>query len=89
MDKQRSLPKFNPNQIVQFIGGSGKIKHCKPDAGTWTYTVEMDMGSPPEMGRIGFETTILLHEADILRSTNNEFPQTTTDAEICALSVVS
>lgn len=65
IEKQQLLPKFNRDRVVQFIGGSGKIKHYKPDAGTWVYAVEMDMGIPPEMGRIGLETTILLHEADI------------------------
>lgn len=63
-EKQR-LPRFSPNQVVQFIGGSGRVKQYKPDAGTWAYTVEMEMGIPPETGRIGPETTILLHEADL------------------------
>lgn len=66
VEKQGLLPKFSRDRTVQFIGGRGKIKHCKPDAGTWVYAVEMDMGIPPETGRIGFETTILLHEADIM-----------------------
>lgn len=65
IEKQQNLPKFSRGRRVQFIGGNGKIKHYKSAAGTWSYTVEMDMGKPPEMGRIGFETTVLLDEADI------------------------
>lgn len=59
------LPKFSTNQIVQFIGGVGKIKNYRPDSGTWTYAVEMEMGPLPDVGRVGFETTIILHESDI------------------------
>ncbi|MDV2990708.1 MAG: hypothetical protein N4J56_000362 [Chroococcidiopsis sp. SAG 2025] len=65
VEQRHSLPKFSRDRVVQFIGGSGKAKHYKPAAGTWSYTIEMDMGKPPEMGRIGFETTVLLDEADI------------------------
>lgn len=65
IEKQQSLPKFSRGRAVRFIGGSGIIKNYKPNTGTWSYMVEMDMGVPPEMGRIGFETTILLDEADI------------------------
>lgn len=59
------LPKFSTNQIVRFIGGVGKIKNYRPDAGTWTYAVEMEMGPLPDVGRVGFETTIILYESDI------------------------
>ena len=62
----RMKPRFRENQIVSFLGGVGKIKSYKADSSTWTYAVEMDMGPEPEMGRIGPETTILLHETDIL-----------------------
>ncbi|MFH7027951.1 MAG: hypothetical protein ACHBN1_21770 [Heteroscytonema crispum UTEX LB 1556] len=61
----KTLPRFNRNQLVSFIGGMGKILHCRPDSGTWTYAVEMEMGPLPEMGRIGAETTILLYEMEI------------------------
>lgn len=63
--EHHSLPRFSRDRVVRFIGGSGKIKQYKPTAGSWSYTVEMDMGTPPDMGRIGFETTVLLDEADI------------------------
>lgn len=65
LSQRQSFPKFNTNQIVQFVGGSGKIKHYKPDSGTWTYAVEMEMGPLPEVGRVGFETTVILQESDI------------------------
>ncbi|OWY64419.1 hypothetical protein B7486_47425 [cyanobacterium TDX16] len=65
VEQRHSLPKFSRDRVVQFIGGSGKVKYSKPTAGTWSYTIEMDMGNPPEMGRIGFETTVLLDETDI------------------------
>lgn len=65
VEQQQSAPKFSRGRVVQFIGGSGRVKQYKPTAGTWSYTVEMDMGILPEMGRIGFETTVLLDEADI------------------------
>ncbi|MBW4447855.1 MAG: hypothetical protein KME38_13545 [Spirirestis rafaelensis WJT71-NPBG6] len=58
-------PRFRTNQMVHFVGGMGKIKNYRPNSATWTYAVEMEMGREPEMGRVGFETTILLDEADI------------------------
>lgn len=61
----RTQPRFQTNQMVNFVGGIGKIKNYRPDSGTWTYAVEMEMGLEPEMGRVGFETTILLDEGDI------------------------
>jgi len=51
---------------VRFLGGVGKIKSFRPESNTWTYAVEMEMGAEPDFGRIGAETTILLHEDDIL-----------------------
>ena len=59
------IPRFRKNQRVCFVGGVGTIRSCRSEAGTWTYAVEMEMGPEPDMGRIGSETTILLHEADI------------------------
>jgi hypothetical protein len=64
-EQKQAIPKFETNQIVQFIGGIGKIKNFQPNSGTWTYAVEMEMSSTPEVGRVGPETTILLQEADI------------------------
>ncbi len=60
-----SEPKFNRQQKVGFIGGTGKVKKLKKEAGVWIYTVEMHMGLKPDFGRIGAETTILLEEQDI------------------------
>lgn len=60
-----SCPRYQPNQIVHFIGGKGKVKSFFQDAGSWIYAIEMEMGQMPEMGRIGFETTILLTESDL------------------------
>jgi hypothetical protein len=60
-----TLPRFNQNQLVSFIGGNGKILSSKLDCGTWTYAIEMEMGPLPSMGRIGAETTILLYEVEI------------------------
>ncbi|KAF3886845.1 MULTISPECIES: hypothetical protein [Nostocales] len=58
-------PKFNKYQVVRFVGGVGKILYFQPDSHTWKYAVEMAKGPEPDMGRIGPETTILLHEEDI------------------------
>lgn len=43
----------------------GKILNCQIDSGMWAYAVEMEMGPPPESGRVGPETTILLYETEI------------------------
>ncbi|MGF1938187.1 MAG: hypothetical protein RM347_028160 [Nostoc sp. ChiQUE02] len=59
-------PKFCKGQKVEFIGGLGTIIQYCPYSGNWSYLVEMEMGSEPEMGRIGYETTILLFETDII-----------------------
>jgi hypothetical protein len=63
--KKLTIPKFTAAQRVYFVGGVGTIKNCRPEAGTWTYVIEMELGPEPEMGRVGSETTILLHEADL------------------------
>lgn len=60
-----SMPKFRPNQDVRFIGGEGKVKELHPLSGSWWYKVEMAMGPMPDMGRIGYETTIVLPETDL------------------------
>lgn len=58
-------PQFRLNQRVYFVGGCGTVKNCQPYAHTWTYAVEMELGPEPEMGRIGYEATILLNESEI------------------------
>lgn len=60
-----TFPKFSTNQLVCFIGGTGVIVKCFPASGTWTYTVEMELGPEPPMGRVGAETRLLLNETDI------------------------
>ncbi|MDF5707470.1 MAG: hypothetical protein PUP90_07235 [Nostoc sp. S4] len=59
-------PKFYKGQQVEFIGGLGSIIECSCNCGHCSYLVEMEMGEQPEMGRIGYETTILLFETDII-----------------------
>jgi hypothetical protein len=62
----QEIPRFRQEQRVSFVGGTGIIRHCRPASGTWTYTVEMELGAePPDVGRVGHETQILLYEADI------------------------
>jgi hypothetical protein len=61
----KSPPKFSQEQMVCFPGGTGTIRRCHLESGTWAYTVEMALGPEPDLGRVGSETTILLHEADI------------------------
>jgi hypothetical protein len=59
------VPKLCKGQIVSFMGGEGIIKNCRFESGSWEYLVEMPMGPEPEMGRVGYETMILLSEVDI------------------------
>lgn len=58
-------PEFRPTQWVSFVGGEGIVRSCKPDAGTWSYLIEMRLGPEPNFGRVGPETTVLLTEADL------------------------
>lgn len=58
-------PKFCPMQWVSFIGGEGIVRSYKPDAGAWTYLVEMALGPKPDFGRVGAETIVCLDEADL------------------------
>lgn len=60
-----TIPRYAKNQLVCFVGGVGTILGYQTDSGTWVYAVEMEMGPEPPMGRMGAETRILLHEADI------------------------
>jgi len=64
-----TMPKasqFQKGEKVKFLGGVGTIKNFQLEAGSWTYAVEMAMGPEPEMGRIGYETTVLLDETDLI-----------------------
>ena len=61
-------PKFCKGQKVEFIGGLGTIIQYCSYSGYWSYLIEMEMGSEPEIGRIGYETAILLFETDIILS---------------------
>lgn len=56
---------FSYNQQVCFIGGTGRVKNRCFNAGKWIYTIEMPLGSEPEMGRVGAETQIFLEEIEI------------------------
>jgi hypothetical protein len=60
-----SPPKFSLGQHVTFVGGEGCIRSCKIDSGSWTYLIEMAKGPEPKFGRVGFETMILVVEADL------------------------
>lgn len=56
---------FHRGQTVCFVGGKGTIRSSKLESGNWTHLVEMEMGPEPEVGRIGYETTIWLFESDL------------------------
>ncbi|MBD2073416.1 hypothetical protein H6F86_05855 [Phormidium sp. FACHB-592] len=58
-------PKFRQTQWVGFIGGEGVVRSYTPDAGSWTYLIEMTLGPKPNFGRVGAETTVMLNEADL------------------------
>ena len=60
-----TMPKFNHAQWVSFVGGEGVVRSYTPDTGSWTYLIEMTLGSEPSFGRVGAETTVVLHEADL------------------------
>lgn len=70
-----TVPQFRKGQKVSFIGGTGTIKSYQLEAGGWSYLVEMEMGLEPEMGRIGYETTILLTQADMSLWEDNRFSE--------------
>ncbi|MCX7592200.1 MAG: hypothetical protein N2235_00280 [Fischerella sp.] len=61
----RTVPRYSANQAVSFLGGMGKILSLQPDSGTWTDAIEMEMAEAPEIGRLGAETMIILHETEI------------------------
>lgn len=60
-----TLRRFRKGQRVCFIGGMGTIENYKLESGSWIYLVAMELGPQPPMGRIGYETTIWLFEADL------------------------
>jgi hypothetical protein len=60
-----NVPKFHKGQDVCFTGGKGAIQNYKPESGTWAYEVEMAMGQEPDFGRVGYETTVVLVEAEL------------------------
>lgn len=58
-------PKFYHGQQVCFVGGEGRIKSYRSEAGTWAYHVRMNMGQEPKFGRVGDETTVVLAETEL------------------------
>lgn len=60
-----SMPKFRRGQSVCFVGGKGIIQSYQPEAGTWAYQIEMEMGLEPDFGRVGHETRVVLAEAEL------------------------
>jgi hypothetical protein len=54
------------NSRKRCIGGLGNIIQCHPNSGHWSYLIQMEIGSEPEMGRIGYETTIILFDTSII-----------------------
>ncbi|MEP0872076.1 hypothetical protein NDA01_19860 [Trichocoleus desertorum AS-A10] len=58
-------PRFRLKQRVRFMGGEGIVRNYEPDSGTWTYLIEMPLGTEPEFGRVGAETRVLLSEVDL------------------------
>ena len=67
-----TVPQFRKGQAVSFVGGKGTVKSYQPQVDSWSYLVEMEMGPEPEMGRIGYETTILLSQCDLLLWEDNQ-----------------
>jgi hypothetical protein len=58
-------PEFHPTQWVSFAGGEGIVQSCTSESGSWTYLIKMTMGSEPDFGRLGAETTVVFDEADL------------------------
>jgi hypothetical protein len=59
------MPRFSKNQRVRFIGGEGIVRKLQHESASWSYLVEMEMGTKPDFGRVGAETMIILNEADV------------------------
>ncbi|MGH2414034.1 MAG: hypothetical protein ACRDEA_10155 [Microcystaceae cyanobacterium] len=62
--KTMDTPLFKQEQQVCFIGGSGTVKSCHLDSGTWIYSIEMLL-EPERPGYASRETAILLEEAEL------------------------
>lgn len=70
-----TTPRFREGQIVGFTGGSGTVIGRRPEAGSWLYLVEMELGPEPKMGRIGYETTIVLNQSELLLQESDRFSE--------------
>lgn len=60
-----SQPRFGRGQSVRFTGREGIVQDYTSEAGTWAYQIEMAMGQEPDFGRVGYETTVFLVEAEL------------------------
>ena len=65
MSQLLNAPKFREQQQVCFAGGQGTILSLQADGIDWLYSVEMPLGAEAEMGRIGYETIILMPETEL------------------------
>ncbi len=65
MNQLLNAPKFQEQQQVSFAGGQGRILALQADGIDWLYSVEMPLGVEPDMGRIGYETIVLMSEAEL------------------------
>ena len=65
MNQLLNAPKFREQQQVCFAGGQGKILSLQADGIDWLYSVEMPLGVEPDMGRIGYETIVLMSESEL------------------------
>lgn len=63
--KSIGTPNFHCEQRVQFLGGAGIVRSYKPEADSWSYLVEMELGPEPDFGRIGAEAMVIIPEADL------------------------
>jgi hypothetical protein len=64
-----SAPKFDRAQRVGFLGGEGIVFGAHAEAGCWTYVIKLPLGPAPACGRVGGETLVLLHEAELRTTT--------------------
>lgn len=60
-----NTPNFCYAQRVRFVGGEGTVESYRSEADTWIYLIKMSMGSEPDFGRVGGETTVVLFESDL------------------------
>ena len=65
MSQLLNAPKFREQQQVCFTGGQGTILSLQADGVDWLYSVEMPLGLEPDMGRIGYETIVLMSETEL------------------------